>query len=111
MDFQPASHQFLTLGKTVWSGGGTQVPNTRRVQTLEASKSQKVVWWSRDGLLLWANPLLANWPSGHTGRRDREENSRQSVGVRQLVDEATVKDCDTREEMKGLILFGSQQET
>lgn len=67
--------------------------------------------WSRDGLLFWANPLLADWPSGHTGSRDREENSRQSVGVRQLVDEATVKDCDTREEMKGLILFGSQQET
>lgn len=67
--------------------------------------------WSRDSLLFWANLLLANWPSGHTGRRDREENSRQSVGVRQLVDEAIVKDCNTREEMKGLILFGSQQET
>lgn len=66
------------------------------------------VWiWSRDSLLLLANPLLASWPSGHTGRRDRKENSRQSVGVRQVVDEAIArrKACNTREEMKGLIIW------
>lgn len=54
------------------------------------------------------------WQTGQVATQEAEtekKNSRQSVGVRQLVDEATVKDCDTREEMKGLILFGSQQET
>lgn len=68
---------------------------------------------SHDGSLLRANPLLASWPSGHRGKRDREENSRQSVGVRPLVDEAIAKrkDCNTREEMKGLLSFCTQQET
>lgn len=63
--------------------------------------------WSHDSLLLLANPLLTSRPSGHTGRRDRKENSRQSVGVRQVVDEAIAKrkDCNTREEMKGLIVL------
>lgn len=45
----------------------------------------------RDGLQFLANPLLASQPSGHTWRKDREENSRQSVGVRQVVDEAIAK--------------------
>lgn len=60
-----------------------------------------------------ASPLLASPPSGHMGRRDGEEKSRQSIGKRQVVAEAIVKrkDDNTREEMKGLTSFCSQQET
>lgn len=38
-------------------------------------------------------------PIGHPGRRGREENSRQRVGARQVVDEAVArgKNCNTRE--------------
>lgn len=38
-------------------------------------------------------------PISHPGRRGREENSRQRVGVRQVADEAVAqrKNCNTRE--------------